>query len=166
MSSVHGSLRTLEAGANRLAQMTPGVSQLAQTVIPKLLSKSTPGLEAWKNNLRITLERQAIFLSTKLALCKGLKPFSPQGTFYTMVKIDFNVLRMDDWEFATKLLEEENIVVLPGSAFEGPRNVVRLAFHLPENVLYVASNRLASFCQRHADLNKARMEELVEMAMV
>jgi aspartate/methionine/tyrosine aminotransferase len=159
-------LKNLEAGANRLAQITPGVSQLAQSVIPKLLSKSTTGLEAWKHNLRITLERQAIFLCTKLSLCEGLDPISPQGTFYTLVKIDYNILRMDDWEFATTLLEEENIVVLPGSAIEGPRNVFRIAFHLPENVLYVAAHRVAQFCRRHADLNRRRMEELVEMAMV
>eukprot|EP00980_Cylindrotheca_fusiformis_P005127 scaffold1087_cov136-Cylindrotheca_fusiformis.AAC.13 len=164
--SKHGSLKGLEAGANRLAQMMPGVSQLAQSIIPKFLSKSTPGLDVWKRNLRITLERQATFLHTKLSLCEGLHPFPPQGTFYNMVKIDFNVLRMDDWEFATKLLEEENIIVLPGTAIEGPRDVFRISFHLPENGLYVAANRLAQFCQRHAASNRKRMEELIKMAMV
>jgi tyrosine aminotransferase len=69
---------------------------------------------------------------------------------YAMVKI--NVKRFmdvnDDLEFAEKLLKEENVFVLPGSAF-GVRNVFRVVFCLPEPQLEVAAKRIADFCRRH-----------------
>jgi aspartate/methionine/tyrosine aminotransferase len=157
-------LREVKVGSKRLAHLTSGASQLAQSAIPKLLSSTTPGLVAWKQNLNTTLERQAVFFCTKISLCNGLEPVVPQGTFYALVKIDYSILEMDDWEFSTRLLEEENLIVLPGSAIGAPRDVFRISFHLPEKSLYVAAHRLSEFCRRHS--RKQRVEEFMNLAML
>ena len=73
-----------------------------------------------------------------------------QGAFYAIVKIDCEALGVkDDKEFAFKLLEEENVFVVPGSAFGTP-NVFRIAFCSPEPILELAARRMAEFCRRHA----------------
>ena len=140
----------VEAGANRLAQVILGASHLAQAVIPTLLSPTTPGMMEWKQNLRATLERQARFLCESLTHCHGLEVMPSQGAMYAIVKIDTTVLDIqDDLDFTKKLLEEENVFVLPGSAFGVP-NVFRVVFCSPERVLGTAAHRIADFCHRHA----------------
>lgn len=166
LHSVHGSMRDLQAGAMRLAELSPGVSTLTQCAIPQLLSKTNASLNDWKNRLQTSLERQVAFLNTKLGMCDGLVPIAPQGTYYTMIQIQYNVLGMDDWEFATLLLEEENVIVLPGSAIGAPNNVFRISFHLPQRSLYEATNRLFNFCQRHASERRETMETLIDFAMI
>ena len=147
--SIYGSLREVEAGAKRLAQVILGASHLTQAVIPVLLSSSTPGLDEWKLNLKDTLAKQAGFLCNSLSHCKGLEVIPPQGAMYAIVKIDTNRLDVqDDMDFASKLLEEENVFVLPGSAFGVP-NVFRVVYCSPEPILNVAAHRIASFCHRH-----------------
>ncbi|KAL3930683.1 MAG: hypothetical protein SGBAC_011655 [Bacillariaceae sp.] len=164
--NIHGSLRDLQAGAVRLAELGPGVSTLTQCAIPQLLSKSNEGLNGWKNRLHTSLERQIVFLMTKLSMCEGLVPMAPQGTYYTMVEIKYSVLGMDDWEFASRLLDEENLIVLPGSAIGAPNNVFRIAFHLPQRSLYEATTRLYNFCKRHASERREAMDTLVDFAMI
>jgi tyrosine aminotransferase len=81
---------------------------------------------------------------------------------YAMVRIDidkFDDQIFDDMSFMKILLEEENVVVLPGCAFglvgdtEQSASSVRYAFRVvfcaPESVLTDAANRIASFCFRH-----------------
>ena len=147
--SIHGSLRQVEQGANRLAQVILGASHLAQAAIPVLLSPNTPGMTEWKLELRQTLERQARFLFDGLSHCHGLQVLPSQGAMYAIVKIDTHVLSIaDDLEFSKKLLEEENVFILPGSAFGVP-NVFRVVYCSPERILDVAAHRIADFCLRH-----------------
>jgi tyrosine aminotransferase len=100
--------------------------------------------------LRLTLEKQAQFLYRKLSECRGLSALTPQGAMYSMVRIDLAMLDLqDDIDFSTKLLAEENVFVLPGSAF-GCCNVFRVVFCCDEPVLEAAADRIAQFCLRHA----------------
>ena len=153
--SIYGSLREVEAGANRLAQVILGASHLVQTAIPCCLSPMTPGIVQWKQQLRHTLERQARFLCAKLGQsCHGLEVIMPQGAMYAIIKIrceQYDSMIQDDMDFTRLLLEEENVFVLPGSAFNVP-NVFRVVFCSPETTLAVAADRIAAFCQRHAVL--------------
>ena len=51
----------------------------------------------------------------------------PQGTFYAFINISKSGLSSE--EFAMKLLEEEQVVVVPGNAFgSGGEGYVRLSF--------------------------------------
>lgn len=146
-----GSLAPVEAGAKRLAQVVLGASHLVQRVIPKLLSPDDPiQMEDWKENLRLTLAHQATFLCRKLSACHGLQVLPPQGAMYSMVRLDLSQLDvMDDLDFSSCLLEEENVIILPGTAFGCP-NSFRVVFCSNETVLEEAAQRIHNFCQRHA----------------
>jgi tyrosine aminotransferase len=148
---MHGSLCDVEAGAKRLSQIIHGASHLSQAIIPGLLSPSSPRVGEWKRNLCATLERQAIFLCSRLDACDGLEVIQPQGAIYAIAKIDTTLLDVkDDIEFASKLLDEENVFVLPGSAF-GVQNIFRVAYCSSEPILETAAKRISDFCHRHAN---------------
>ena len=140
----------VQAGAHRLAQVILGASHLAQSAIPALLCRHDPSLELWKENLRKTLASQAELLCFQLNECHGLEVLLPQGAMYAMVRISTELLDIaNDKEFSRLLLQEENVLVLPGSAF-GMSNVVRVVFCLPPPVLEESTRRIAEFCRRHA----------------
>jgi tyrosine aminotransferase len=148
--NMQGSLKAVEMGAHRLAQNIHGVSRLTQAAIPTLLSPSTPGLADWKETYRVTLERQGMLLCSALNDCYCLKVGPPQGSMYSIVRLDCSRLDIkDDMEFATKLVQEENVFVLPGSSFGTP-NTFRVAFSSPETTLQTASSRIVAFCHRHS----------------
>ena len=81
---------------------------------------------------------------------------------YAMVQININMfddMITDDVSFMKLLLDEENVVVLPGFAFGlgGDNNadttyVFRVVYCAPEHILIAASQRIASFCHRHKQL--------------
>ena len=150
----HESIREVERGAHRLANLQHGVSHLQQSVIPSLLSPATPGLGRWKENFRAILERQATLLCSRLNndchhCLNIISP--PQGSMYAIVNLDLGRLDDDienDMDFAHKLVKEENIFVLPGSSFGVP-GTVRVAYSASEATLETASQRIADFCRRH-----------------
>jgi tyrosine aminotransferase len=148
--NIYDSLKEVEDGAHRLAQRIHGVSRLCQAAIPTLLSPSTPGLGAWKERYRVSLERQGMLLCSSLNDAQCLKVSPPQGSMYAIVQINIEKLSdiHDDMEFSTKLVEEENVFVLPGSSFGSP-GTFRVAFTSSESALQVASSRIADFCRRH-----------------
>jgi tyrosine aminotransferase len=146
------SLLQVEEGAHRLAQTMHGVSRLTQAVIPTLLSPSTPELADWKEKHRVALERQGMLLCSGLNDCYCLKVGPPQGSMYALVsllcdRLDSSI--QNDMDFALKLAEEENVFVLPGSTF-GAQATIRVAFTSSEETLERATNRIATFCRRHA----------------
>jgi len=74
----------------------------------------------------------------------------------------------DTFEFAQKLIDEENVLCLPGecffksgfvrigihilSGFVGPAHVVLVISH-PADILKEACERMTNFCNRHAKSN-------------
>jgi tyrosine aminotransferase len=148
--NIQRSLKNVEEGAHRLAQVSHGVSHLTQSVIPCLLQPaSTPGLMEWKENYRSTLEYQAMLLCSSLNDNYSLKVAPPQGSMYAIVKINVDRLDIvDDMDFALKLVQEENVFVLPGSSF-GVLNSFRVAYTAQDTTLEMASQRINAFCRRH-----------------
>ncbi len=77
----------------------------------------------------------------------------PQGAMYAMLKLEPGGLRegldRDDVAFCARLLEEENVVLLPGQAF-GIAGYVRVVLAPPREMLAQALDRLAAFVERHA----------------
>lgn len=158
----HGSIQNVKKGAQRLAQVILGASRLAQAAIPAVLNPSNESdvasIAQWKENLYSQVENQAALLCGLLHECNGLEVIHPQGAMYAMVKIHIDLFGdeiNDDLSFMKLLLEEENVVVLPGRAFglddrevwDTP--VFRVVFCAPEDVLRCASERICSFCNRH-----------------
>lgn len=150
LHSVYGSLRQVQAGAMRLAQLHHGTSSLAQAAIPSLLNPTSSSLKEWKEGLKTILKRRADLLCSRIEQCPGLQVSTPQGAMYAIVQIDTALLGVEhDMELAMRLVDEENVFVLPGSAL-GVRNVFRVAFGCPEHALEAALRRIENFCHRHA----------------
>ncbi len=83
---------------------------------------------------------------------------------YAMVRFDadkFDSSIVDDLSFMRLLNSEENVVVLPGTAFgmvgsgiagcesSSSSYAFRVVFCAPEQVLRIAAERISAFCLRH-----------------
>jgi aminotransferase len=74
----------------------------------------------------------------------GLKTFEPCGAFYAFPNI--SVTGMDDETFAQKLLETENVAVVPGSAFgAGGEGFVRCSYATAYDKIEEALRRIDHF---------------------
>ena len=78
----------------------------------------------------------------------GLKTFEPRGAFYAFPNIEAS--GMDEDSFAQKLLEEQRVAVVPGSAFgPGGEGHVRCSYATAYEKIEEALSRLQRFMQRH-----------------
>jgi len=79
----------------------------------------------------------------------GLTLNEPQGAFYVFPSI--RSTGMEDFEFAERLLDEEKVAAIPGSAFgECGRGHVRMCYAAPYNLLEEALERIGRFVSRHS----------------
>ena len=77
----------------------------------------------------------------------GLECFEPYGAFYVFPSIQ--EFHMTSDEFATRLLEEERVAVVPGSAFgECGEGFLRISYAYSLEDLKIALGRLESFIQK------------------
>ena len=77
----------------------------------------------------------------------GLECFEPYGAFYVFPSIE--EFQMSSDEFATRLLKEERVAVVPGSAFgECGEGFLRISYAYSLEDLKVALGRLGHFIQR------------------
>jgi len=78
----------------------------------------------------------------------GLDCFEPKGAFYAFPSVARSGL--DETTFADKLLDEEHVAVVPGSAFgESGAGFVRLSYATAYEKIEEALNRLERFMRRH-----------------
>ena len=78
----------------------------------------------------------------------GLKTFDPHGAFYAFPNVGAS--GMDDETFAQKLLEEEKVAVVPGSAFgPGGEGFVRCSYATSYEDIEEALRRMEAFMRRH-----------------
>jgi aminotransferase len=77
-----------------------------------------------------------------------LPTFEPKGAFYAFPNV--TATGMDDETFAQKLLEEERVAVIPGSAFgPGGEGFVRCSYATAYEKIEQALERIDRFIQRH-----------------
>ena len=77
----------------------------------------------------------------------GLPTFEPKGAFYAFPKI--SVTGLDDETFATRLLEEEFVAVVPGNAFgKGGEGFVRCSYATAYEKIEIALGRIEKFVNR------------------
>ena len=77
----------------------------------------------------------------------GLPTFEPKGAFYAFPKISGTGL--DDEAFATRLLQEELVAVVPGSAFgKGGEGFVRCSYATAYEKIELALSRIEKFVNR------------------
>jgi aminotransferase len=78
----------------------------------------------------------------------GLTTFEPRGAFYAFPQITAS--GMDEETFAQKLLEEERVAVVPGSAFgAGGEGFVRCSYATAYEKIEQALERIERFMRRH-----------------
>jgi aminotransferase len=78
----------------------------------------------------------------------GMPCFEPQGAFYAFPSVVQS--GMTDTEFAERLLMEEKVAVIPGSAFgAGGAGYVRCSYATAYEKIEIALERMARFVRRH-----------------
>lgn len=78
----------------------------------------------------------------------GLKCFEPFGAFYVFPSIKEFGMTSD--EFATKLLQEEKVAVVPGTAFgQCGEGFLRISYAYSIDDLKIALGRMQNFIDRH-----------------
>ncbi len=78
----------------------------------------------------------------------GLKTFEPQGAFYAFPSITISGMNEDD--FANRLLQEEHVAVVPGTAFgAGGAGFVRASYATAYEKIEEALRRMERFVRRY-----------------
>jgi aminotransferase len=110
------------------------------------------GLEALKNGEKYVLEMLAEYDRRRKLIVGGLNKiglatFEPKGAFYAFPRISQTGL--DDETFAERLLYEEKVAVVPGSAFgKGGEGFVRCSYATSYEKIEEALRRIERFVSR------------------
>ncbi|STX49984.1 aspartate aminotransferase [Legionella busanensis] len=107
------------------------------------------GLETVKDMVKAFKERHD-YLVARLNNINGIEVIPADGTFYIFPSVQEIITRRgfaNDIEFAEKLLQEEGVALVPGSAF-GNEGCIRLSFATSMECLQKAMDRLQQFCQK------------------
>jgi len=123
-----------------------------------IMSAPTPSqyaaLEAIRNGEEDVRRFIAEFDRRRHLMVKGLREIGltlnePHGAFYVFPSI--RSTGMEDVEFAERLLDEEKVAVIPGSAFgDCGSGHVRMCYASPYNLLEEALERIGRFVTRHS----------------
>ncbi len=115
----------------------------AQEALLMALDTSEPDVEAMRAEYD---RRRKLIVSGFNAL--GLPCFEPRGAFYAFPNIAAS--GMDENTFAERLLQEERVAMVPGSAFgQSGAGFVRASYAAAYEKIERALERLARFMQRH-----------------
>ena len=159
--SVYGTLQSIRHGTQQLAQVIMGANHLAQWAISAALGSTGQDratIVEWKHEWRRKLQEQAQVVERVLRQSPYLKVFRPQGAMYLMVRIvaPGKHVQKTDCEWTRELLQQENVLVLPGSCFGMKEDdcFLRIVFGAPTAVLEEAGQRIVSFLE-HACLGGA-----------
>lgn len=135
------------AGLMRLSQTILGATSFVQAVVPFLLTKTPESY--YKDSLRILQENAEAFVDAMVGV-EGLSIVVPKAAMYCMVGIDMK--RFPDFpsdvEFAQRLLDEQQVFVLPGSCFTMPA-FFRVVLCAPKETMVEAARRIRVFCGAH-----------------
>lgn len=139
------------AGPEVIIQQMTKIHQFAIMCAPT--TSQYAAVEALKNgdadveNMRDAYDKRRKFLVARLREI-GLECFEPYGAFYVFPCI--KGLGMTSDEFATKLLEEEKLAVVPGTAFgDCGEGFLRISYAYSLERLKEALNRMERFVARH-----------------
>jgi len=134
-------------GLKRLCQMYHHPNSLSALKIPEIFDAS----KKFGGERMELVENKAKLIKEKLSGLKGISLYNTKGALYMALFIDFKQFKNIDTSqtFALKLLEEENINVLPGSLFYND-NMVRLVIMCPDEDIEEFTERFKGFYSRHA----------------
>jgi aminotransferase len=108
---------------------------------------TNPAVEAYVQEMVASYDARRRLIVTGLNEI-GLDCFEPKGAFYAFPSVANT--GMDEHEFAERLLLEERVAVIPGSAFgRGGEGHVRCAYAASQENIEKALERMYRFMQRH-----------------
>jgi aminotransferase len=123
------------------------------TIMSAPTTAQAAGVEALENGSHFVDEMVAEYDRRRRLLVGGLNTlgldcFEPGGAFYAFPSIERSGL--DDNLFAESLLQEEEVAVVPGSAFGASgQGYVRMAYATAYEKIEEALNRMERFMRRH-----------------
>ncbi len=97
--------------------------------------------------MQVAFDRRRLLLWEGLNAIPGLTCYRSQGAFYLFPNI--RKFGLSSADFAARLLEEELVAVVPGSAF-GSEGYIRLSYATSDEVIRKGLGRLARFCAKVA----------------
>ncbi|KAG5490113.1 hypothetical protein JKF63_00232 [Porcisia hertigi] len=136
-----------QLGMARLTQLICGANSICQEAIARTLLRCPA---VCTKEIVAQLEAGAEVYSRLLGRGIGISFDPPRASMFVMLKIDFDVFKdiRTDMEFYEKLLDEENVQVLPGEIF-GMGGFVRATISRPAPIINEAVDRIIEFCERH-----------------
>ena len=137
-----GPAAIMEAMKNIQSQSTSNPCSISQAAATEALSAD----QACVSMMRDSFEQRHDFIVAELNKIKGISCAQSEGTFYCFANIQDAIAATEgvtnDIEFATFLLEQCGIAIVPGSAFGLP-GYMRISFATSMQKLTDAADRLA-----------------------
>ena len=154
-----GALSTVWQGLIALTALVLGANTLVQSSLPSLLcpppsSPFAESLRDYKTSILSMLQEHASFTVKSLEAIQGLRVIHPQGAMYCMFQVPLGRKgaerreERDDLVFTRNLLAQENVFLLPGSAFSAP-GFCRVVITPPLEKLAEAFKRIGEFVRRN-----------------
>jgi aspartate aminotransferase len=140
-----GPVELIKAMAKLQSQSTSGAATFGQIAYAAALDGSDDVVET----MRVEFERRAQHMLNRLTNIKGLRCPRPTGAFYCFPNVSATYARMgvrDSVAFASRLLEEARVAVVPGGAF-GLDGHVRLSFATSMEQINKGLDRLEEWLQ-------------------
>lgn len=148
-------LNDIRNGLKSLTQIILGANSLVQAAIPRVLtpiagSNDEKSLGQFHTRYMSILQTNACLCEELAMDCAEVSVSIPQGAMYAMIGIKMDEMSdiIDDTDFAQKLLQEENLVLLPGQCF-GMKGFIRIVTCPPNEIIREAFNRIKLFIARH-----------------
>ncbi|GJP44526.1 hypothetical protein CLOM_g3914 [Closterium sp. NIES-68] len=132
----------------RILQYAPQPCSLIQAALPAILNTTPP---SFLSQLNCQLADAARTSLSRVGSIPGLEcPSEPQGGMFLMVRVDLACFPSfpDDISWCRQLLQEQRVVLIPGTAFRLP-GWVRVVLSVPPQVLFEAWDRITAFCKDH-----------------
>lgn len=110
------------------------------------------GDQAFIGDMVKAFKQRSAFITQALNAMPGIKALSPDGAFYNFFDVRGAMQATGcatDTELATRILEESDLALVPGSAF-GSEGYMRLSFATSMEELQGAMTRLADFLAKNA----------------
>lgn len=143
---------------NEIIEAMMKIHQYAMLCAP--MTSQLAGIEALQNGaeevekMRQEYQRRRNLVVSRLN-AMGLTCFKPGGAFYVFP--DIRATGMTSRDFANRLLEEENVAVVPGTAFGAcGEGFVRCCYAASTEKLTLAMEKMAQFVHRHVPELAAR----------
>lgn len=132
-----------KAVAKLQSQMTSNATTFAQWGALAAFTEKEK-TQAALDEMLVAFDRRRKFVHSGLNNIPGVKCLLSQGAFYLFPNIAS--FGLDDLSFCNRLLDEQKVAAVPGSAFGAP-GFIRVSYATSDEILAKGIDRLAEFCR-------------------